>query len=86
MFLKVQINNKFINNLKNKIMPVLKVVEILANSKVSWEDAADNAVKEASKSIKNIASLYVQEQSAVVKDGKIVEYRTNVKVTFEVKR
>lgn len=67
-------------------MPVLKVVEILANSKVSWEDAADNAVKEASKSIKNIASLYVQEQSAVVKDGKIVEYRTNVKVTFEVKR
>jgi len=53
---------------------------------VSWEDAADNAVKEASKSIKNIASLYVQEQSAVVKDGKIVEYRTNVKITFEVKR
>ena len=47
-------------------MAVLKVVEILANSKVSWEDAADNAVKEASKSIKNIASLYVQEQSAVV--------------------
>ncbi|PSL03401.1 dodecin family protein [Cecembia rubra] len=67
-------------------MAVLKVVEILANSKVGWEDAANNAVKEASKSIKNIASLYVQEQSAVVNDGKIVEYRTNVKITFEVKR
>jgi flavin-binding protein dodecin len=67
-------------------MAVFKVVEILANSKVGWEDAANNAVKEALKSIKNIASLYVQEQSAVVKDGKIVEYRTNVKITFEVKR
>lgn len=67
-------------------MAVLKVVEILANSKVGWEDAANNAVKEASKSIKNIASVYVQEQSAVVKDGKIVEYRTNIKITFEVKR
>ncbi len=67
-------------------MAVLKVVEILANSKVGWEDAANNAVKEASKSIKNIASLYVQEQSAVVNDRKIVEYRTNVKITFEVKR
>ena len=67
-------------------MAVLKVVEILANSKVGWEDAANNAVKEASKSIKNIASLYVQEQSAVVNDGKIVEYRTHVKITFEVKR
>ena len=38
------------------------------------------------KVVEILASLYVQEQSAVVKDGKIVEYRTNVKITFEVKR
>lgn len=65
-------------------MAVLKVIEILANSKESWEDAANNAVKEASKSVKGIASVYVQDQSAIVKDGKIVEYRTNVKISFEV--
>ncbi len=53
---------------------------------MSWEDAENNAVKEGFKNIKNIASLYVQEQSTVVKDVKIVEYRTNVKITFEVKR
>lgn len=67
-------------------MSVLKVIEILANSPKSWEDAANNAVKEASKSVKGIASLYVQEQSAVIKDGKISEYRVNVKITFKVKK
>lgn len=68
------------------MMSVLKVIEILANSPKSWEDAANNAVKEASKSVKGIASLYVQEQSAVIKDGKIAEYRVNVKITFKVKK
>ncbi len=66
-------------------MSVLKVIEILANSDKSWEDAAGNAVAEASKSVKNIRSVWVQEQSATVKDGKIDDYRVNVKITFEVK-
>ena len=57
----------------------------MANSSKSWEDAANNAVKTASKSVKHIRSVYVQEQSAVVDDSEIVEYRVNVKVTFEVK-
>ena len=66
-------------------MAVLKVIEVLANSDESWEDATKNAVKEASKSVKNIRSVYVKEQSAIVKDGNITEFRVNVKITFEVK-
>ena len=67
-------------------MAVLKVIELLADSAVSWEDAANNAVKEASKTLKGIASVYVNEQSAVVKDGKIVEYRLNLKITFKLQK
>ncbi|HLT52947.1 MAG TPA: dodecin family protein [Flavobacteriaceae bacterium] len=65
-------------------MAVLKVIEVLSNSSKSWEDATNNAVKEASKTVKNIRSVYVQEQSAVVKDGAVAEYRVNLKITFEV--
>ena len=66
-------------------MAVLKVIEVLANSDKSWEDATDNAVKQAAKSVKNIRSVYISEQSATVKDGEVDEYRVNVKITFEVK-
>lgn len=66
-------------------MAILKVIEIMANSTKSWEDAAKNAVKTAAKSVKHIKSIYLQEQSAVVDGDDIVEYRVNVKVTFEVK-
>lgn len=66
-------------------MAVLKVIEVLASSKNSWEDAAKNALEHANKSVKNIKSLYVNEQNAVVgDDGKIKEYRMNCKITFEV--
>ena len=66
-------------------MAILKVIEVLSNSDISWEDATNKAVKEASKTVKNIRSVYVQDQSAVVKDGEVDEYRVNVKITFEVK-
>ncbi|MDC6387312.1 dodecin family protein [Maribacter sp. PR1] len=65
-------------------MAVLKVIEVLANSEKSWEEAAKNAVAQASKSVKNIRSVYINEQSATVEDGKMVNYRVNVKITFEV--
>ncbi|MCK0192197.1 dodecin family protein [Arenibacter sp. F20364] len=65
-------------------MSILKVIEILANSNQGWEDAAKNAVEQASKTVKNIRSVYINEQSATVKDGKIDNYRVNVKITFEV--
>ncbi len=65
-------------------MAVLKVIEILASSPVSWEDATASAVKMAGKTVKEIRSVYVQDQSAVVVKNKITEYRVNVKITFEV--
>ncbi len=65
-------------------MSVLKVIEVLANSNESWEDATKKAVAHASKSVNNIRSAYVNEQSVTVKDGKIDDYRVNVKITFEV--
>ncbi len=65
-------------------MAVLKVVELMSNSKKSWEDATVKAVKKASKTIKNIKSAYVKDQSVVVKEGEVVEFRVTLKVTFEV--
>jgi flavin-binding protein dodecin len=66
-------------------MKVLKVIELLANSDKSWEDAANNAVAQAAKSVDNIRSVYIKEQSATVSNGKINNYRVNAKITFEVK-
>ena len=65
-------------------MSVLKVIELLASSKKSWEDATRVAVETAGKTVKGIKSVYVQDMSAVVKNNKIIEYRVNAKVTFEV--
>jgi dodecin len=65
-------------------MAVLKVIEVLSSSEVSWEDATQKAVAQAAKSLKHIRSVYVQEQSAQVKDGKVTEYRVNLKLTFEI--
>ncbi|HEY4616970.1 MAG TPA: dodecin family protein [Flavobacterium sp.] len=65
-------------------MSVLKVIELLSSSNSSWEDAAQKAITKASKSVKNIRSVYVKDQSAAVSDGKISEYRVTLKVTFEL--
>tara|TARA_R110002049_G_scaffold75991_2_gene195531 strand:+ start:13692 stop:13892 length:201 start_codon:yes stop_codon:yes gene_type:complete len=65
-------------------MAIMKVIEVLANSEKSWEDATKKAVKQASKSVKNIKSVFVQSQSAVVENGEVAEFRVNLKITFEV--
>ncbi|HRZ32367.1 MAG TPA: dodecin family protein [Flavobacterium sp.] len=65
-------------------MAILKVIEVLSSSEISWEEATRKAVAQASKSLKNIRSVYVQEQSALVDDGQITEFRVNVKLTFEI--
>jgi len=65
-------------------MAVLKVIELMAASEKSWEEAAQVALKTASKTVKGIRSIYVQDMSAVVKDNNIKEYRLNVKVSFEI--
>ncbi|UGU14843.1 dodecin family protein [Sinomicrobium kalidii] len=65
-------------------MAVLKVIELMANSPESWEDATQKAVKQAARTVKNIKSVYVQDQSAMVNGDQVAEYRVNVKITFEV--
>lgn len=70
---------------KNRIMSVVKVIEILSNSKKSWEDATAKGIEKASESVKDIRSAFVQSQSVTVKEGKVDEYRVNLKVSFEVK-
>jgi dodecin len=65
-------------------MAILKVIEVLSSSEISWEEATRKAVAQAAKSLKNIRSVYVQEQSALVDDGQITEFRVNVKLTFEI--
>jgi len=65
-------------------MSIVKVIEILANSTESWEDATKKAVKHAAKTVKNIKSVYVKEQSALVNGENITEFRVNLKISFEV--
>jgi len=63
---------------------VVKVIEVLAQSSSGWEDAARGAVIEASKTLRNIRSIYIKEFTAEVQDGKIENYRINAKVTFDL--
>ena len=65
-------------------MGVLKVIEVLSNSNKSWEDATKKAIKHAGKTVKNIRSVYVQDQSATVNGDRVDEFRVNLKITFEV--
>jgi len=65
-------------------MAVLKVIEIMASSPESWEDATKIAVKTAGETLKGIRSVYIHHMSALVENNSISEFRVNAKVTFEV--
>lgn len=63
-------------------MAMLKVTEVLAESDSSWEEAAQNAVTQASKTVRNIKSIYLKDCEAVVENNKITKYRINAKISF----
>lgn len=65
-------------------MAVIKVIEILAESDKGWEDATKEALKAASKSVKNIKTIYIQDFQAVVENDQITRYRVNAKISFLV--
>lgn len=65
-------------------MAILKVIELRTESSKSWEDAAQQAIAEASKTIVNIRSASIEEQTAIVEKNKISYYRTTVKISFEI--
>lgn len=67
-------------------MSVVKVLELLAESEDSWEDAARQAVAEASKTLRGISSVYISELQATVENDKIKNYRANVKISFVLDR
>jgi flavin-binding protein dodecin len=71
--------------MKEGMMPVAKVIEVIAESDVGWEDAARKAVAEASETVHNIKGLWVEGMQAIVEGGAIVKYRLNAKVTFVVR-
>ena len=66
-------------------MSVNKVIELMAESDKSWEDAAQKAVKQAGKTLKGIRSIYIQDHSATVDaKGNLKTFRITAKVTFEI--
>lgn len=65
-------------------MAIVKVIEILAESKTGWEDAAQVAVKEASKTVDNIKSVNIKNLQALVDGDKVVGYRVNAKISFVI--
>jgi flavin-binding protein dodecin len=65
-------------------MSIIKVIEVMSNSTKSWEDAAQNAVIHASKTLRQIKSIWIEDQSAIVSNNKIIEFRVTVKLSFEI--
>ncbi len=66
-------------------MSIAKVIEVIAESDESWEDAAQNAIAHASVTVKDIKHLYVKDLQAIVDNDKIVKFRLNCNLTFMVR-
>ncbi len=65
-------------------MATIKVIELIGASSNSWEEAAQNALTEAVKTVKNVTGMHVISFTAKVDGGKIAEYHANVKIAFVV--
>ena len=63
-------------------MSVARVTEVIASSKTSFEDAVNVGIARANKTLKNVTGAWVQDQKVKVVEGKISEYRVNLKITF----
>jgi hypothetical protein len=63
---------------------MVKVIEVIASSKNSFDDATKEAVKQASKTVKNIRSVYIENMNANVENNEIVSFGVNAKISFEI--
>ncbi len=63
---------------------IVKVIEVIGTSDRGFSEAAQNAIDEAAKTVKNIKSIYIKHMNANVKDNKIVSYAVNAKISFEI--
>ena len=64
---------------------IAKVIEVIAESEKSWDDAVKKALEEASKTVDDIKEIWVSGMKAIVENNKIVRYRLTAKVTFVLK-
>ncbi|QCJ46935.1 MULTISPECIES: dodecin family protein [Haloprofundus] len=65
-------------------MTAIKIVKVLGTSEESWQDAAEEAFREANKTIDDISGIEVEDWTAKVENDEIVEYHTTVEVAFPV--
>jgi len=65
-------------------MTAVKIIQVLGTSAKSWEDAAREAVAEASKTIDDVHGIEIMDQTAEVIDGEIAQYKTTVQLAFPV--
>lgn len=63
---------------------LVDVIEVISQSDQSWEQAAQKALEQASKTVRHIHSIYGQEFTAEVSDGKITQFRLNAKLSFDL--
>ena len=63
-------------------MSIAKVSEISATSKVSFEDAIQQGIARANKTLRNVKSVWIKEQQVRVENGNISEYQVNMAITF----
>ncbi|HLE57821.1 MAG TPA: dodecin family protein [Rhodothermia bacterium] len=64
---------------------IAKVIEVIAESDTSWDDAVKNALTEASKTVEGIKEIWVSGMKAIVENNKVVRYRITAKITFVLK-
>ena len=67
-------------------MAVVKIIELVGSSPKSWEEAVQNAVKEASRSIRGITRVGVKEMDVKVDGAKVTEFRARVEISFRIER
>ena len=63
-------------------MSIARVTEIISSSSKSFEDAIEKGIARAAKTLKSVEGAWIKEQKVIVKNGKIAEYRVDLKVTF----
>ena len=66
-------------------MSIAKVIEITSNSTKSFDDAIQQGIARASKTVEGIKEAWIQEQTVKVEQNKVIEYRVQMKITFVVK-
>lgn len=64
---------------------IAKVIEVIAESEKSWDDAVKNALAEAAKTVDDIREIWISGMKAIVENNKVVRYRLTAKITFVLK-